>query len=745
MVAVNIRYYSEESSYGVVVFHTTTPLKEANELGYSTFIEEDTDKIYMSTLVGNMQPIHIGSEYEVVATLEFNQKFNTYQYKAISVISVAPKTELQQKIFLESVLTNRQAETLLSKYPNIVNDIINGVDNVDISELKGIGEITFGNIKAKILENYVISDVLVLLQPFGIKYNTVKRLLKGESNPSLLKDKLTNNPYILLEIHGFGFKTVDGLALKINPKLEISDKRTYAFIDYYLKELGNNQGHTWVTVEQLTSGILEYIPICADNFKNILKLEREKQEQGQKPFLHFEDNLVGLESYYRLEINIFNKLKELQEYSSIYVSDEHIENGIKKSQEEQGFELTEEQLEAVKRSLNNSVCLISGSAGTGKTSSAKTLLNIYKEAKYSISCCALSAKASQVITESTGFQATTIHRLLGATAGGEFLYNANNKLPVDVLLIDECSMINASIFYSLVSAIAYGTKVIMMGDFRQLPPIGFGNIFNDLIKYKTNDFCVSQLTKVLRQAEKSGILSDANKICKGINPLSRPEPKIITGELQDMYYMFRNTREELNKIAINTYLKSIEQDGIDNVVLAIPRREKCENSTTEINNNLNEIIIKDKQNFVTVGKKNFYIGSKVIQIENNYEKNIFNGEIGYVESIQEVMEENRKTIKVVVRFVLNNQTKLIEYDREELGQLDLAYALTIHKLQGSGYKTVIIVIDMTHYTLLDTCLVYTALTRAKSRCLLLAEPNAFKMSMANNKTKNRQTWLSKDF
>ena len=208
-----------------------------------------------------------------------------------------------------------------------------------------------------------------------------------------------------------------------------------------------------------------------------------------------------------------------------------------------------------------------------------------------------------------------------------------------------------------------------------------------------------------------------------------------------MTYKFRDTREGLRNIAIKSYLKAIEQDGMDEVAIIVPRKENCDNSTLEINIRLSDILLDKNGRTMKIGKKEYLIGSKVMQVDNNYEKNVFNGEVGYITKIEEVQNGKEKTLEFTVEFKMNDQTKVITYTRNELDQLDLAYAMTIHKSQGSGYKTVIIIIDMTHYTLLDTCLLYTAITRAKKRCLLLAEPQAFKMCMDNNKSKSRQTWL----
>ena len=735
-VPVTERFYSEDSSYGVFVFHTKDDIPKYDDVPENTFDSDLYAKnTKMSVLAGNMQQLYLGVEYEVTATLEYNAKYKSYQYKPKIVTATKPKSEQQQKCFLKSVVSEKQAETLLEHYPNIVQDIVAGSDNVDVSILKGIGDKTYAKIKEKILDNYVISDILVLLQPLGVTFSKIKKLISNEPNPSLLKEKLINNPYIMLEIKGFGFKTVDQLALKLNPEIKVSSKRTYAFINYFFSDMGNNQGHTWTTVDNLECAIRDNINECMETFHKIIDSEREIEK-----VLHFEGDKVGLLRYYENEKSIFDILNSLQSYKSLKVSKKDIDDGILQSEKDQGFPLTEEQKELVIKSMNHNVVIVTGSAGTGKTSVSRAILNVYKKANYSISCCALSAMAAQRIIEATGFQASTIHRLLGYNSTG-FIFNYENPLDCDVLFVDECSMINAYIFYAVVCAVKEGKKIVLCGDNKQLPPIGYGNVFNDLL-HKSEEFTVLRLTKVLRQAEDSGILMDANKIRKGIYPIGQPELKIINGKLKDMIYMFRDTREGMTRIAINTYMKSIQEDGMDNVAIIVPRRKNCENSTDEINKKIVDLVCNKMEKSVRFGNKTFYVGSKVTQMDNNYDKNVFNGEIGYITKIEEVTDENEKNVYITVKYTMNNETKYVVYQRKELDQIDFAYALTVHKTQGQSIKTVIIIIDMTHYTLLDTCLLYTAITRAKKRCLLLSEPKAFKMCMENNKSKTRNTWLS---
>lgn len=371
----------------------------------------------------------------------------------------------------------------------------------------------------------------------------------------------------------------------------------------------------------------------------------------------------------------------------------------------------------------------------------RAIVKAYMENNYMMTASALSAMAAQRITEATEFPAMTIHRTLGCQGLNDFTYNKDNHLITDVAFLDEGSMVNANLFLHWLEAIGDNTRIIISGDHKQLPPIGFGNVFSDLIEM-FDDSVVSKLVKPMRQAEKSGILVDANKIRENINPISEKlQPRIIHGELQDMYYMFRTNRQSLFNIAVKTFIKSVESDGIDNVVIAVPRRKDCLNSTNEINKVIQNELLGDVLESIEGFDTTFKLGAKVMQTVNDYDKNVFNGEIGYVTKISERYDGKKKEEYCEVTYTdIFGKDKIIEYTKKELAALDLAYAMTVHKLQGAGRKTVIGIIDNTHHQLLDNCMLYTLLTRAKKRCLLLAEPEAF-LQCIRTSHNNRNTWM----
>lgn len=731
------RYYSEDTTWGVYGFSTEDDIpqytKETKiDVPFEDKQEVNPDKKF-STLAGKMQELVIGGEYMVKAKYKYDKTYG-HQYTPIAIYALIPQTKESQLMFLQSIISPWMAENLINAYPNVVNDVANGtLKEIDYDLVKGVREFTWNKIKEKIINNYLISDIITMLKPLGVTYTMIKKLLSDEPNPVLLKQQLEDNPYLLTKINGLGFKKVDDLALKLKPEFINSTERLVAFIKYYFTDLGDSKGHTWCSVKILKSAISNNVPECADKVDWLLK---------NNEFLHIEDDKVGLKYYYDIEMQIYNLLLEKsKKQTDINISDEKIEQAIKHAEKEQGFEYVIEQLDTIKKSLHRTISLITGKAGTGKTSIMRAIVKAYTENQFTLTASALSAMAAQRITEATSFPAMTIHRTLGCMGLNEFSFNKDNHMITSVAFLDEGSMVNASLFLHWLEAIDDNTRIIISGDHKQLPPIGFGNVFSDLIEI-FDDSVVSKLVKPMRQAEKSGILVDANLIRENINPITEKlQPRIIHGELQDMYYMFRNNRQSLFDIAVKTFLKSVESDGIDNVVIAVPRRKDCLNSTNELNTVIQEKLLGDVLQSISGFENEFKLGAKVMQTVNDYDKNVFNGEIGYIKKISERYEGKKKEEYCVVTYTdIFGKDKLIEYTKKELAALDLAYAMTVHKLQGAGRKIVIGIIDNTHHQLLDNCMLYTLLTRAKKRCLLLAEPQAFLQCIRTSHNK-RNTWM----
>lgn len=750
------RFYSENTSWGVYSFNTTDQLPNCQKITVQKdlFGDEHGDT-FVGTLAGRMQQLCVGSEYKITATYKDDKKYGA-QYVPITVYALAPQTVEDSKVFLKSLIPESVADSLLAAYPNVVNDVADGkLDTIDFSKVKGVREKTWKKIKDKIIDNYLISDIITLLKPLGVTFTMIKNLLSNEPNPGLLKQKIENNPYYLCSMKGFGFKKVDKLALKLKPELLESRERCIAFISYYLTEIGENDGHTYCSVDILKAAVEDSAPECIDVFDGVLE---------NNSFLHQYEDRVGLKLYYNLEMKILSIIQErLNKPSPVPIENDEIEAGIVKAEQEQGFSYTDEQKAIIRSILTQSISFVTGKAGTGKSSILRGIIRAYSLANHNISACALSAMAAQRITEATDYPAMTIHRTLGCHGPNKFDYNKDCKLISPVVLMDEASMVNVQIFLAWLEAIGDDTKIIICGDYKQLPPIGFGNIFSDLIHClpKKN---INELTKVMRQAEKSGILTDANLIRDNKNPITEviTSKKLVHGELQDMYYMFRDTRDSLHQLALKMFFSAVKSDGVDNVGIVVPRREGCLNSAYELNKDIADVLLKDEKKSISFGEKEFKLGCKVVQTVNDYDRNVFNGEIGYITFIGEDMSGKKPVTYCEVTYqsfgpkiekgvglvfdednniIYEKQDKVIRYEGNELADLDMAYALTTHKMQGSSRKTVICVIDNTHYKLLDNRMLYTMLTRAKKRCLLCAEPQAFYKCL-NTSNNARNTWLS---
>lgn len=717
----DVRYYNEQSTWGCYIFSTTDDIPQ---------VKSGINGIKIGTLAGRMQMLTLGVEYEITASLEYNQKYKSYNYNPKTVLAVKPKTLQQQAAFLQTLVTKTQAENILNAYPNVIDDVINNKE-IDTGKIKGVGEKTWQNIKSRIEKNYIISDIITLLSPLGVTIPSIQKLLALDDNPVLLKQRLVENPYILTKINGIGFKKADDIALRLSPETRVSTNRIVAFLKWYLCNTANESGDTWVYKKTLDNAIRDNINDCYELYERFIQ---EQKTSGK--MLVIKADKIGMRYIYNTEYSIVDKLNALNAANPISGID--IENGIKSAENALGFPFTEEQKETISNCCKTSVTLITGQAGTGKSTILRALVEIYKDFK--IYCCALSAKAAQRITEVTGHEASTIHRLLHYQ-NGKFLYNELSPIECDVLVLDEASMVNAEIFLSLLSAVKVGTKVIICGDDEQLPPIGCGNIFHDLLR--SSKYPCVKLTKILRQAERSGIIADSRKIRQNEYPIDNPEPMITTGDLQDMTYVFRQDRERMRDLAVKTYLKTAEKYGVENTIIITPCKQNRTNSTEELNRIVQDKLIPTSAPSITIGEKQLRTGARVIQRVNDYEKNVFNGETGQITRIYERNKPNGNGKEQFIEVKFNNGNT-VTYNRSELSSLELAYALTVHVTQGSGYDNVIVLVDNTHYKLLDSCLLYTAITRAKKKCLLIAEPGAFSHCV-KNKASKRKTWLSLEY
>ena len=746
-------YYNEQNFYSISVIELDEELPGTEK-----------DKInnkYTTKLVGRSIPLSTSSKYKVTAKFIFNEKYG-YQYEIVSIkpiVSEESQSTLNNS-YLQAIITPNQYETLNNAYPNIVQNLLDDPNfEPDYTKLKGIKQKSWEKIREKILKYQQIGDILALLVPLGVSNNMIDKLVSYEPNVDILKTKLKSNPYEFTRIQGFGFLTVDKLALKINPDLATSSFRVAACTRHVLEEEAMN-GYLWVSIQDFGKDFCKIIPPGAPEFnecfkhvRDLIQVERELTKDNNSTLLHVVDDVIGLQKYYNIEESIWKYLKRLNNTTN-YEPNRSLEEAIEEtnnyfSTADRRVELTDEQISAIKSTIENKVVIITANAGAGKTVCIKGILNLFRN--YNVATAALSGKAARRIEEATGVPSNTIHRLLEWQVDGGFARNEDNPLNVDLIILDECSMIDDVLLLNLLKAMPAEAKLVLVFDDAQLSPIGAGSPAKDLL---SSNLCINRLTKIHRQAESSGIKLDANKIRKNQDIFTDEDidydefgnrfitSPVIHGADKDMeIYMYTDSKMSQDKIfqqAYDLYFDLLrENDGnVDKVTIVVPKKDGV-NSTRNFNNRIqerllgrepSELVIKESDD----GKyKVFKKGARVIQRNvNDYERNVMNGEIGIIENISEKF--------CTLNF--DNGEKIVQMPKPLMRNMELAYAITVHSMQGSECENVIAILDNSHYILLDCALFYTAVTRAQKKCYLLMQPSAYKNALLKNKTE-RRTYL----
>ena len=695
---------------------------------YACEVDEtvDIEKNKFGNIVinGVLPQLTLGREY-IVNIKEVNHKVYGKGYEVESIRQELPRTIEEKHIFLRSILPESYAEALIEAYPNdedIITKIREGT--LDYSKIKGIGHIVFKKIQNIVNENYEIHEALIELSKYGITYRIIKKLINHfGGSPTLVVQKVKENVYCLTEVDYLGFMKVNEYALN-NGIPKDSPYRIEAAIEYVLKE-EESDGHCWVTKNHLIERTAEITNLNQDVIKEFVEGESFK---NIKKF-YSDNDKIGLYRNYYYEFKIAEILKKLMQTKGNFKVD-NFDQKINQIQKEQGFEFTDEQLNAIKKAIEENVLIISGRAGSGKTSILKAIIKLLD--KYSYETCALSGKAAQRIIESTGLQSKTIHRLLGFTPQGGFTYNHENRLPVDIVVLDECSMVNNQLFYNLISAIKDGGKFIIIGDIEQLPPIGAGTILKDMID--SGVIPVVELTKVHRQALKSGILLAANHIRDGhqITKNNEFETKII-GELKDLIIYPCPKGTDIQSKIVNLCLDVKNKINIMDFQVIVPLKTRGSLSTKELNNILQPIFNENTDEGIKRNGYEFKVGDKIIKRGNDYDNGVFNGTLGTVKWIDK--DEG------VIGFRFIGMDKEVAYGYEDLKTIELAYALTCHSTQGSQFKYVLLALDYSAYTLLNRQWVYTGITRASEKCVFIFENAALRFAISKNDIIKRNTFL----
>lgn len=704
------------------------------ENGY-TVVALSCDGKY-ETAVGIFPTVSEGEEVVIEGKRVVNDRFGE-QIQVESVKTKPPTTPEGIIKYLSSDLFKGVGEVtakrIVDKYGENTFDIIEN-NPIELKSIKGVTAKTALLIGYKYNELRSMQNSIIFLQKYDISLNLAIKIYKRyKVNTEAV---VSNNPYRLIyDIDGVGYFTADRIALKIG-LLYDSPERIKAAINYVLLNEANKNGNTYLPEEGLIDEVVKLIGSEITREAVASSIGDLEGFNMVIKFLKDDEYGIMLNKYYQLEKNIAANLARIKNYNEPIVN---VRDEIKAFESFNNIELHESQIAAVEAALNNGGVVITGGPGTGKTTIIKCIISIFTNRDIEVALCAPTGRAAKRLSEATGQDAMTIHRLLDldfTNGRGYFTYDEDTKLSAKVIIVDEVSMADEYTFNALINAIDHGGRLIIVGDKEQLPSVGAGNVLADIIGSQI--FVVKELTEIYRQESESYIISNAHRINKGLMPVLDVKDKdfffIETTTLDEITANITSLCSKRLPIFMNTTPDKVQvlcpmKKGIAGVVNINRQLQKCLN----LNNTLE----------LTVGESILRLGDKVIQLSNNYQtqwtkpngesgEGVFNGDIGIIEHI------NIKSIEISVRF---EDDKLVTYSAGELDQLSLAYAITIHKSQGSEFDIVVIAITPGSNTILTRNLLYTAITRAKKLVVLVGDKKTVSYMVNNNYTAKRYTCL----
>ena len=685
------------------------------ENGYSVLQASIKGYRETQTVVGSFFEVTVGAVLIVEGDWRVDKRYGR-QFVAQSWTETMPATIVGIEKYLGSGLVKgigpKMAKQIVSCFGLDTFDIIE-LDADRLLEVPGIGKGRVAMIRASWEKQKDVKDIMVFLQGHGVSSTYAAKIYKAYGKESI--EKVQNNPYCLADdIWGIGFKTADGIAEKLGYEKNDS-RRCRSGINYTLNKLSED-GHCYAEREQLVKSAKELLQADEEPITEALDGMIEAED------LILDDEAIFLPPFYYSECGVANKLKRLLDSQTGNLFDDtlDIEDVVKKT----SILYDDVQVAAIKQAVHSKVMVLTGGPGTGKTTTTLGIIAALESLGQSILLAAPTGRAAKRMSEATGKEAKTIHRLLEYNPAEGYGRNDENPLEGGVLIVDESSMIDIILMNSLLKAVPSHMRLILVGDIDQLPSVGAGNVLRDIID--SDVVPVVRLTRIFRQAQSSRIVTNAHKVNQGLFP------DISNGKDADFFFIKKEDPEqaaaEIVNIVKNRIPKAYGYNISDIQVLAPMQRSVV--GATSLNIALQEAVNPLGESLSRGGFK-YSKGDKVMQIRNNYDKEVFNGDIGTVTSVD--MEERTLTV------MFDGNT--IEYEDNELDELTLAYATTIHKSQGSEYPVVVIPLLMTHYVMLQRNLVYTGITRAKKICIIVGTTKALAYSIHNMVVLKRNTKL----
>ncbi|RJP82739.1 MAG: ATP-dependent RecD-like DNA helicase [Desulfobacteraceae bacterium] len=701
------------------------------ETGYTIAQVKVTGQSDLVTIVGNLisplpgEVVHMQGNW--ISHPRFGDQFKVVQYR-----TAVPATVYGIRKYLGSGLIKGIGPVMAKRIVNRFGEDTLTVIEKDIErlgEVGGIGKKRMEMIRKAWADQKEIREVMVFLQSHGVGSGYAVKIFRQYGNSSI--PVVTQNPYQLAtDIFGIGFRTADRIAEKLGFEKK-SPVRVKAGIIYVLHRL-SDEGHVYFPYEPLIAECRKILDVDrADVEEGMTVIESEKRivmedirnSPEEDPESH---KAVFLEKFHFCENGISRRLKRLI----------HGEKTIRRIQEDKALDWVQQQLsitlapmqmEAIRKAIRNKVMVITGGPGTGKTTIINAVLKIFSRLPVKILLAAPTGRAAKRMSETTGHKSKTIHRLLEFSMGkGGFQKDEDHPLACDLLVVDEASMIDTVLMHHLLKAVPLHATLILVGDVNQLPSVGAGNVLNDIIASET--VAVVTLNEIFRQARKSRIIVNAHQINNGMVPYFDP-----ASSHDDFYFIEQEDPEKVLDIILRLVANRIPErfgfHSVDDIQVLTPMHRGIVGAGN-LNRELQKTLNREERGVVR-GNRNLLVNDKVMQIRNNYEKEVFNGDIGRIRSVSLERQE------VVICFDGRN----LVYDFNDLDEIVPAYAISVHKSQGSEYPVVVIPVLVQHYMLLQRNLIYTAVTRGKKLVVMVGTRKALAMGIKNDKTRKRFTRL----